>query len=213
MSQPSKVLLFIATGCQHCPSVLLSLSELIKEGTIAELEVVNLQQSPERAAELRVRSVPWVKIGPFELVGLRTKSELKQWIDRVNEPQAMADYYGELMTTGEMDKVIELVKSSPHTFAALITLMANPETTLSVRIGVGAILEDFAGSDILRQNIELLAEFTQAEDPRVRNDACFYLGLSHDKTAEPYIRPLLDSEDAETREIAEEALEEILSAS
>lgn len=212
MPQPSKVLLFIATGCQHCPSVLLALGELIKEGSIAELEVVNLQQSPDRAAELKVRSVPWVKIGPFELVGLRSKSELKQWIDRVNEPQAMADYYGELMTTGEIDKVIELVNKSPETFTALINLMANPETTLSVRIGVGAIVEDFTGSDILKQNIKQLGKYTQDKDARVRNDACFYLGLSQDKTAEPYIRPLLESEDAETREIAEEALEEILSS-
>ena len=119
MPQPSRVLFFIATGCQHCPSVLQSLAELIKEGSIAELEVVNLQLSPDRAAELNVRSVPWVKIGPFELVGLRSKSELKQWIDRVNEPQAMADYYGELMTTGEMDKVIELVNKSPETFDSI----------------------------------------------------------------------------------------------
>lgn len=209
MPQPSRVLFFIATGCQHCPSVLQSLAELIKEGSIAELEVVNLQLSPDRAAELNVRSVPWVKIGPFELVGLRSKSELKQWIDRVNEPQAMADYYGELMTTGEIDKVIELVNKSPETFAALITLMANPETTLSVRIGVGAIVENFAGSELLKQNIELLAKYTQDKDSRVRNDACFYLGLSRDRAAEPYIRKMLDSEDAETREIAEEALEEI----
>lgn len=212
MPQASKVLFFITTGCQHCPSVLQSLGELIKEGTIAELEVVNLQQAPERAAELNVRSVPWVKIGAFELVGLRSKSELKQWIDRVNEPQAMADYYAELLTSGEIDKVIELVNKSPETFAALITLMANPDTTLSVRIGVGAIVEDFTGSNILRQNIELLAEYTNNKDARVRNDACFYLGLSRDKAAEPYIRPLLDSADAETREIAEEALQDILNS-
>lgn len=209
MSHPSKVLFFLASGCQHCPSVLQSLSELIKEGSIAELEVVNLQRSPERAAELHVRSVPWVKIGPFELVGMRTKTELKQWIDRVNEPQAMADYYAEMMTTGDIDKVLALVKHSPDTFAALVALMADPETTLSVRIGVGAIVEDLAASDILKQNIDLLAKYTQDKDARVRNDACYYLGLSQDKAAEVYIRPLLDSDDAETREIAEEALERI----
>ncbi|MCW8956127.1 MAG: thioredoxin family protein [Gammaproteobacteria bacterium] len=212
MTQPPKVLFFLATGCQHCPSVLQSLGELIKAGSIAELEVVNLQQSPERAVELNVRSVPWVKIGPFELVGMRTKTELKQWIERVNEPQAMADYYAELMTTGEIAKVIELVHKSPQSFAALVTLMADSETTLSVRIGVGAIIEEFAGSELLKQNIELLAQYTQDKDARIRNDACFYLGLSRDKAAEAHIRPLLESEDAETREIAEEALEEILNS-
>ena len=212
MPQASKALLFIATGCQHCPFVLQALSELIKDGQLAELEVINIQQAPDRAADHKVRSVPWVKIGPFELIGLRTKTELLQWINRVNDPEAMADYYGELMTSGELDKVIELIKQTPDTFSALISLMANTETTLSVRIGVGAIIEDFAGSDTLKQNIELLAKHTHDKDARVRNDACFYLGLSRDKAAEAYIRPLLDSQDTETREIAEEALEEILTS-
>ncbi len=209
MSQAPGALLFIATGCQHCPSVLQSLGELIKAGTLGQLEVVNIQQNPERAQEYGVRSVPWVKIGPFELVGMRSQGELKQWIERINDPSVMGEYFGELMTTGEMDKVRQLVEKTPELFSVLLELMADEKTSLSVRIGVGAIMEDFAGTKLLIKNIDALGKYTTHQNPRVRNDACHYLGLSKNSKAEKYIRPLLQDENAETREVAEEALEEL----
>ena len=45
-------LLLIAPQCPHCPSVLESLTRLIKEGKIGRLEVVNLAEHPEMAEEL-----------------------------------------------------------------------------------------------------------------------------------------------------------------
>ncbi len=209
MSTNPEALLFIATGCQHCPMVLQSLSELIKAGDIGELHIVNIQQNPERARELNIRSVPWVKIGPFELTGLRTKSELTSWVQKVNDPAAMGEYFGELMTSGELDKVQQMVEQHPEWFKVLIQLMANTETTLSVRLGVSAIIEDLAGQDILKNNIDALGEHTHHNEARIRNDACYFLGLSHSRDAETYIRPLLEDKDAEVRETAIEALEEL----
>lgn len=209
MSQAPSALLFIATGCQHCPSVLQALGELIKAGTLGRLEVINIQQHPEKAQQYGVRSVPWVKIGPFELIGLRSQGELKQWIERINDPSAMGEYFGELMTTGEMSKVGELVENNPALFSVLLELMANEKTSLSVRIGVGALMEDFAGTKLLINNIDALGKYTSHKNPTVRNDACHYLGLSRNSKAEKYIRPLLDDSDAEVREVAAEALEEL----
>lgn len=209
MNTNPEVLLFIATGCQHCPAVLQSLSELIKAGDISALRVVNIQQHPELASELNIRSVPWVKIGPFELAGLRSKSELASWVQKVNDPAAMAEYFGEMMTSGELDKVQQMVEQQPEWFKVLVQLMADPETTLSVRLGVSAIIEDLAGQDILKNNIDVLGEHTHHTEARIRNDACFFLGLSHSRKAESYILPLLNDEDAEVRETAEEALEEL----
>ena len=210
MKQSPSALLLIATGCQHCPLVLQALSELVKAGTLAELEVVNIQQKPERAKALNVRSVPWVKIGDFELLGLRSKEELQQWTERVGDPAMMGQYFEELMTSGEMQKVLQIVEDNPVYFSALLELMAGEKTSLSARIGVGALMEDFAGSDILKNNIDALGEYTKHKEARVRNDAVHYLGLSEDPAAEKYIRPLLDDADAEVREVAEEALDAVV---
>ncbi|MCW8855418.1 MAG: thioredoxin family protein [Gammaproteobacteria bacterium] len=207
--QNPQALLFIATGCAHCPSVLQSLSELVKSGTLSSLEIVNIQQQAERASDLNIRSVPWVKIGPFELTGLRSKSELEEWVKRADEPSAMGDYFGELMTSGEINKVHEIINQNPEYFPMLFELMANTETSLSVRIGIGAIVEDFAGSELLKNTIDILGTYTKHPAAHVRTDACHYLGLSQSKKAVAYIEPLLNDENTETREVAEEALEEL----
>ena len=208
-AQNPQALLFIATGCQHCPSVLQSLSELVKSGTLSSLEVVNLQQNPERANELGIRSVPWVKIGPFELTGLRSKSELQQWVQRADEPSAMGDYFGELMISGEINKVQTIINNNPEYFKTLFELMAKADTTLSVRIGIGAVIEDFAGSELLKNNIDTLGAYTKHAEAHVRTDACHYLGLSQSKKAIEYIEPLLNDENKDVREAAEETLEEL----
>ena len=209
MSQKPSALLLIATGCQHCPTVLQNLSELIKEGRLSSLEVVNIVEAPERARELNVRSVPWVKLGPFELLGMKTRGDLEQWIEKAEKPDDMSDYFEELMTSGEIDKVQQLVEESPEQVQALFNIMTNPKSSLSARIGVGAIFEELAGSELLVRNIEALGKLSQHENPQVRNDACYYLGLSHNKNAVGYLRPRLEDENSDVREAAQDALETI----
>ncbi|MCW8936321.1 MAG: thioredoxin family protein [Gammaproteobacteria bacterium] len=209
MSQTPSALLLIATGCQHCPSMLLSMSELIKEGKISQLEVVNIVEAPERAQALNVRSVPWLKVGEYELVGLKSKSEIQQWIDKSADTEDMSAYFEELMVSGEISKVQQLVEDKPQHMKTLLDIMASEESGLSARIGVGAIIEQLAGSEILQNNIDELGVYCQSPVARIRSDACYYLGLSHHKKAEKYIRPLLDDSDDEIKEIAQDALAEI----
>lgn len=209
MNKSPSALLLIATGCQHCPSVLQSLSELIKVGKLSSLEVVNIVEAPERAQALNVRSVPWIKIGEFELVGLKSKSELEQWIDKAANPGNMAEYIEELMTSGDISKAQKLVEDKPQYMQTLFEIMANEKSSLSARIGVGAIIEQLAGSELLISNIDALGKYCQHKSPRVRNDACYYLGLSQHPDARKYLHPLLNDEDSEVREVAKEAIDDI----
>ncbi len=209
MKQSPSALLMIATGCRHCPAVLQALGELVKTGVIGRLEVVNIQQNPEAAEQRNVRSVPWVKIGEFELTGLRSRQELQRWAERAGDPAMTAEYFSELMTSGEINKVEDLVKKHPRHFDALFQLMADPDSSLSARIGVGALMEEFAGSELLKNNIDALGAYTRHENARVRNDACHYLGLSGTRAAEKYLAPRLEDDDREVREVAREALDEL----
>jgi len=209
MSSSPKALLFIATSCQHCPSVMQSLTELVKSGEISQLEIINLQQSPELAQQYNVRSVPWLKLGPFELLGLRSKSDIQQWIKKIDDKNAMGEYFVELMTSGEINKVQQLIEKQPGTFPALLNLITETDSNLSARVGVGAIIEDLTGSDLLKQHIAILAELSRHTEANIRNDACYYLGLTQDESAKPYIEALLDDENNDVKETATEALEEI----
>jgi thioredoxin-like negative regulator of GroEL len=209
MSASPKALLFITNSCPHCPGVMQSLTGLVKSGELGQLEIINLQQSPDLAQQHNVRSVPWLKLGPFELTGQRTKGDIQQWIKRIGDNNAMGDYFVELMLSGEINKVQQLIEEKPETFPALINLIAETDSNLSARVGAGAVIEGLAGTDLLKQHIPLLAELSQHETASIRNDACYYLGLSQDILAKPYIETLLNDADSDVKETAIESLENI----
>ncbi|BAN70001.1 sigma 54-interacting transcriptional regulator [endosymbiont of unidentified scaly snail isolate Monju] len=100
------VLLFIATGCAHCPAVLAALSELVKQGAVGRLEVVNIAARPEAAQIAGVRSVPWMRIGPFTLQGSHTPAELRQWVERAARGKGVAEYLGELIENQRLDEAL-----------------------------------------------------------------------------------------------------------
>lgn len=207
-SKPSALLL-IATGCQHCPSVMKSLTELLKEGQLSRLEIVNIAEDPERAQQLNVRSVPWVKLGEYELLGLKSKTVLLQWIEKSQDPENLAEYFEELMTSGELSKVQQWIEDRPESIQGLFDIMTNEKSSLSARIGVGAIMEEFAGSKLLKSQISTLSTLCQHASAQVRNDACYYLSLTQSPQAAAQIQPLLNDENAEVRETAEDALAEL----
>jgi thiol-disulfide isomerase/thioredoxin len=210
---PPDALMLLGTHCPHCPSVLGSLSELVKQGVIARLEVVNLEQRPETGRELGVRSVPWVRIGPFEFSGLHSKAELQSWAELAGTEQGTTQYFEQLLGDGEVMRVLGMISKDHSLLHALIGLVSNADAKINARIGAGVIMEDYEGKPELLALIPELGELTRHADARVRSDACHYLSLTHDDSVRQYIEPLLDDEHEEVREVAEESLVELANAS
>jgi thioredoxin-like negative regulator of GroEL len=71
--------MLMGTTCPYCPSVLKALQSLLDSGHIDTLETYNIEEHPDIAQHYGVRSVPWVRIGEFELEGLRSEKELREW--------------------------------------------------------------------------------------------------------------------------------------
>lgn len=202
-------LLLLSTHCQHCPAVLRYLSELVKQGIVGRLEVVNLEARPEVQGQYDIRSVPWVRIGPFELHGLRSQEELAAWAARVNEETGMADYFHALLKEGQLQRVIDQVSAEGDLLADLLPIVANPEASLNVRIGAGAVIETFAATPVLAAQLGKLAELSLDPDSRVRADACHYLGLSGSTQAIPHLQACLQDPDPQVAEIAADALDDL----
>ncbi len=203
---PPDALLFISPGCPHCPTVLQGLSELVKQGAVGRLEVVNVAAHPEVAAARGVRGVPWLRLGPFELEGLRSLAELRRWAERAGTPQGMADYFRELLEGGELGRVIELVRADTGRLETLLLLLADADTELPVRVGISAVMEEFQGQEPLRRLVDRLGALTRSPDAHIRGDASHYLALSRSPRAVNYLRPLLKDPERQVREIAEEGL-------
>ena len=212
MSDPDpapEVLMLLGTHCPHCPGVLTVLADFVKQGIISSLEVVNLEKKPGFAEQLGVRTVPWVRIGWYELEGLHSKKELQQWAELAGSSKGAIEYFSEVLAAGQVNKVLSILKTHAELMPYMFDLLADADAKINIRLGVGVIMEEYAGDAVFAQYIPKLGELTQHQDARVRSDACHYLSLTDNKAAIPYIKALLDDESAEVREVAEESMDDL----
>ncbi|KPK41009.1 MAG: hypothetical protein AMJ69_00385 [Gammaproteobacteria bacterium SG8_47] len=207
--QVPDALLLLAPGCQHCAAVLEGLGTLVKEGAVGALEVVNLQRHPERAEQLQVRSVPWLRIGPFVLQGAHTLGELRDWAARAQDPASVQQYIEQQLNLGQLAQVEAMLRFQPEALRAVVPLLENPDTEMQVRLGIDALLDSLAGSDVVKGMLSDFAELTQNPDHRIRADACHYIALTGEAQAERYLEVCLQDSEVEVRESAEEALAEL----
>ncbi len=198
--------LFLSSSCPYCPAVLAGLSDLVKKGKLGELLVTNIEQHPEKAAAFGVRSVPWVRIGPFELTGQLTPAELAQWTERAGSKNGMADYVREQLSAGELATVEKLLREDPSIATSFIPLLEDAETPLEVRLGIDSMLESLP-QDAIEPLVDDLVRLSQSDNHRIRSDATWYLALADNDRARSAISARLQDENAEVREIAQEALE------
>jgi hypothetical protein len=206
MSRLPDALLLMGSHCPYCPLVLKSLKALAETGHIGNLETYNIEENPEIARQTGVRSVPWVRIGPFELEGLRSESELREWAVKAGSESGLVDYLNELLATGNIGKALETVRRNEASLKALMALFSDPDTGLNIRIGISAIMEELEGSERLSGLIDRLGELTKHPAAHIRGDACHYLALTRNPQAVPYIRPLLEDSDASVSTLARESL-------
>ena len=203
------VLMLMTSHCTYCGPMKIILSELKEQGSINKLQILNIEEKPEIAAKLGVRSVPWLQIGPFELQGSRTRKELELWLQRASSFEGVSDYFSEVLAEGKIDYANKLIQRHPETLENIIDLMADADAKINVRLGVGVIIEELAESEDFKPVIPQLIKYLSHGDARVRGDACHYLSLTKDKSLIPVIEKMLDDESEEVKEIAQDSLEDL----
>jgi thiol-disulfide isomerase/thioredoxin len=205
--KPPDALLLLATGCAHCAGVLEGLTELLKQGRIGRLEAVNIAEHPQTASTLDVRSVPWTLLGPFALVGAMTPGELARWAELAATDEGFAVYYSHLLQTRRPHEVSQSLARHPSGLAQLIGLLADEDTPMAVRIGVGVVMDELAGSALLASGLDALIALAGSKQANTRADAAHYLGLTRQPGAAATLKALLHDPHADVREIAAEALQ------
>ena len=210
-SRPAdSALAVIGTHCPHCPAVLAALTELVKSGELARLDIINLEKQPEAAARLGVRAVPWVMIGQIELYGLRSKQEYSQWIARAaHEDAGMRDYMQELLGSGEIERVEQRIAEDRSLLQWVVELLGDADAKINLRLGIGVIMEQYADSEDFAPYLDDLVAYTAHQDARVRADACHYLALTRNPQVIPVLERLLEDDSAEVREVAADGLAEL----
>ncbi|MGV6808534.1 MAG: HEAT repeat domain-containing protein [bacterium] len=209
-TEPIQATLLISTHCPHCASLLNSVNQLIKQGELAELRVINLHTAPELAQQFGVRSVPWVKIGSYELSGNQPLAALQQRIQWIRDQAGLVGQFDHLLSQAQAAKACELLHQQPEKMTAIMQLLADPATVLSTRIGIGVVMEDFAGSPSLREYIPQLGKLLSHTDARIRMDVAHYLSLTEDASVLRLLQQQLNHEThEEVREVIQDSLESL----
>lgn len=210
-SSPDAVLL-VTASCPHCASVMKSLSELVKQGDLASLEIINLEKKPEIAEQLGVRTVPWIKISWIELEGLHSQKQLLEKVQQAGSDEGALAYISEELLEGRVNKVLSLLGRQHDLMRHILHLLGDAEAKLNIRLGAGVVMEEYAAADWFVPYIAQLAQYAQHKDQRVRADICHYLSLTESKDAVPTIKSLLIDASAEVREVAKESLDDLCEA-
>jgi hypothetical protein len=179
---------------------------MVKSGAIAQLTVVNVAQLPEQARQLGVRTVPWLRLGEFELEGAHSEGEIQQWLERLGSIQGKSVYLNDLLLSGKLEKVIKMARNNTDNLRALLILAADSELSMKVQLGISAVFEELQGSDNLQDIVDDIGSLAENSRAKVRADAAHFLSLTHSERTLPYLRKLAQDENSEVKEIAEEAL-------
>ena len=202
---PPDARVLIAPGCPHCPKILQALSEFVKSGDIGSLEVINIAIHPEAAEQAGTRSVPWTRIGSFELVGALTPQEIRETIEKAGRADPV-EHLVHLLETSRLDEVMKLVSNNPDKLPSLVTLLDDLDTPMAVRIGIGALLEELPDT-LVRSAETSLIKLADSGNQSVRADAAHYLSLVDSDKSRETLHQLLGDSSEEVREIAGESLE------
>jgi len=201
-----KALLVISPDCPHCSPVLDALSRMVKDGSLGHLEIINIAIHPEKAEALGARSAPWIRIGRFEFTGQYKEDELRVWASLTATNSGFSAYFSHLLEVRRLDTAVKVVGEYPNSLSELLQLIGDPNTAMSIRIGVGAAIEELQEQGLLYPAIPMLSELTMSDLPQIRADACHYLCLTEKPEALPAVTRLLTDEDSEVREIAAETV-------
>ena len=202
--------LLISPGCPHCATMMSLLGDLLKEGKIGRLLMVNIAEQPDEAAKHNVRSVPWLKLGEMEFTGAHSRAELENAIElSVSDDGQQRFLFGQLKN-GRLDDVIALIERDKSQLTELVALLKGKEVPMTVRIGVSAILEGFQeNSSALKDILPDLLELSESSDETIRADACHFLSLEGSDAARKRLQQCVNDDSAMVKEIAVESLEQL----
>lgn len=201
------IILAVSKGCPHCPAVKQALANMVTNGDINSFDLINIHEDEARVEQYKIRSVPWLKIGPFILYGAHSQSEIKHWYDTATDPEGIKQYISDMLDDGNLNNVLEMLRLEPELIKNFIPLIQADDSSINVRLGIGAILEDLAGSSNIQVLKDDLSGLLKHNSERVRGDAAHFISLLHDKQLIPTLVKLKDDPNPGVREVSLDSIE------
>jgi hypothetical protein len=126
------------------------------------------------------------------------------------EQKEMKQMLMEYMEKGFLENIVALFKTDVALYEFIPGMLS--DGNMKVRLGTAALVEELAGahSAELKTIVPGLTALLTHDNPNVRGDAAYVLGIIRDRSARVALRAALNDENPGVRESARDALEEIL---
>lgn len=203
--------LFVATGCTHCPLVLTELGEQLKKGQLSSLNVTNIAVNTDKAEKLNIRSVPWFSLEHDKsfmiFSGKHSAKEIQNWVATSQNQNGMQEYIEEYLTNGQLMSVVHAIQLKPEIFSIIISMLEDEETSMNIRIGLDALIENFSSTEILQKYTDDLKNIASKNNTRLQIDALHYIALTGDIKNKEFLKEKTEDNNSQIKEAAVEALE------
>jgi hypothetical protein len=202
-----EILVFVAPGCPNCPHGVRAAIQTALANENVAVSIVDAGEFVDYASLFEVRSVPTTVVnGEFTIVGVVRLEELVQSIDALSEPDAEDLILVSLMKSGRIaDATAKLVEGKG--IAAFADLWNN--STLEQRIGLSLAAQNAVDEDpaALDPMVELILPSLHSDDGARRGDTADLLGAIAHESARHALERLLEDDDEDIAEAAQDALE------
>ena len=113
------------------------------------------------------------------------------------------------LENGDTEKVVELFKYNKTLYETLGKMLA--EGSMFVRLGVNMLLEDLSEEkpEDMKYALPQIIPLLSNESATIRGDAADIIGMIGNSEHIPILKPLLEDEHSQVREVAAEALENL----
>jgi hypothetical protein len=207
---PTRLEVFIAPGCTHCPAVVTLCGELALASSYLEVRIVDVTLFPEQARERGVLVVPTLVVnGRERLVGALGEEIL---VDRFVNRELAAfhpETFRRILKEGDAGKLAATMLAEGEIPESALELLSDPDW--SVRLGMMVVLEEIGTHrpELARRACPYLVTLLSHQDSRRRGDAAFLLGLIGDAEVLERLEPLAKDGSPEVAEAAGEAMKRI----
>lgn len=126
------------------------------------------------------------------------------------ETQDLKRMIADYMECGCLDNIIDMFKHDESLYEYVGYLMTDER--MRVRIGVTALMETLReDSENVGKAVPYIVPILKDENPVMRGDAAYLLGIIGDKGAVPHLEKMLNDKDRNVSLIAKEAIDDIKS--
>lgn len=139
--------------------------------------------------------------------GDHSPKEIQQWILTAQTDQGMQKYIEEFLANGQLMTIAQAIRLNPEFFSSVVNMLKDEETSMNIRIGLDALIENFSASEILQQYSDEFKKIASANNVRLQIDALHYIALTGDRKNIEFLQNKTEDKDLQIKEAAIEALE------